>query len=575
MTDAPRSVRDLDFHPRGDVLPSPADWRDAVFYQLIIDRFDDGLHRPAYHPATAKRGRDPRQGAVFQGGTLKGIARRLDYLNNLGCNALWISPPFKQRQDEPGAYHGYAIQDFLDIDPRFGTTADLQALVREAHRRGIYVVLDIVINHAADVFRYKGDPPYPYKPHGGQYEFSHWHKVTDSPNLERDDAVWPVELQHPDCFKRRGSIRDLATEDEDEKVNGDFFSFKEFNLAHPDVMNALVSAYKYWIAVADVDGYRIDTLRNVEPNACAKFCNAVREYASRIGKHNFFLMGEVVGDDRLLRKYVGDNTPPENERVRHPLLDAVLDFPLYAELDEIVKGERAPGPLWKRYYEFRKYYRTFALAGRYYVTFIDNHDQTCRPWRRFLHRTGGDARLGVLGVGAVLTTMGIPCIYSGTEQGFDGGGDSDVYIREAMFGGNWGAFDTTGVHFFDESHPIYQGVARVAKVRESEPALRYGRQYFRAISGDGEHFGTPTAGKATLAYSRVLDTDEVLVALNLDTQLRSDWVLVDPALSPPGTRLRDLLDPAKAYTVESTPGGAAVRLPLEARAMAILKKSEV
>ena len=142
-----------------------------------------------------------------------------------------------------------------------------------------------------------------------------------------------------------------------------------------------------------------------------------------------------------------------------------------------------------------------------------------------------------------------------------------------MFGGNWGAFDTTGVHFFNDNHPIYRGVARVAQVRRAEPALRYGRQYFRDISGDGEHFGTPTAGKATLAWSRVLDSEEILVAMNLDTQRRSDWVLVDPALSAPFSRFSDLLDPGKTYTVEATPGGAAVRLPLEPRTMVILKKT--
>jgi glycosidase len=364
----------------------------------------------------------------------------------------------------------------------------------------------------------------------------------------------------------------LATDNDDERINGDFFSMKELNISHPDVMNALVSAYKYWIAVADVDGYRIDTLRNVEPNFCATFCNSIREYATRIGKHNFFLMGEVVGDDTLLRKYVGDNTPPDNERVRYPLLDAVLDFPLYAELDEIIKGQKAPAPLWKRYYDVRKYYRSFALAGRYYVTFVDNHDQTSRPWRRFMHNAGGDPRLAVMAVGFILTGLGIPCIYSGTEQGFDGGGDSDVYIREAMFGGNWGAFDTTGAHFFNDRHPIYQGIARVARVREAEPALRYGRQYFRDISGDGEHFGTPTTGKTTLAFSRVLDTDEILVAFNVDTEPREDWVLVDPMLSPSATPMRDVLSGGGTFPVQKTPAGAAVRLPMEARSMVILKK---
>jgi glycosidase len=179
----------------------------------------------------------------------------------------------------------------------------------------------------------------------------------------------------------------------------------------------------------------------------------------------------------------------------------------------------------------------------------------------------------VLGVGAVLTMMGVPCVYSGTEQGFDGGGDSDVYIREAMFGGNWGAFDTTGVHFFNDQHPIYQGLARIARVRAAEPALRYGRQYFRDISGDGEHFGTPTAGKTTLAYSRVLDSEEILVAMNVDTQARADWVLVDPALTTPGTRMRDLLAPEKTYEVVRSGANTAVRVPLEPRTLCILKKA--
>ena len=583
MPTRPSSVNDIDFTPRGPVFPSPVDWRDQFIYSLLIDRFDDGKDHPPYDPATAPRGnRDRGRAHHFQGGTLKGVTRRLDYIKGLGCTAVWISPPFKQRQDDPTSYHGYGIQDFLEIDPRFGTTEDLCELVRQAHQRGLYVILDVVINHAGDVWGYagEGERQHPYN-ETGRYDFGFWRTYRDGKlgRLARgdrpgpDDAIWPVELQDPDAFKRRGQIRDFKTAGEDEAVNGDFFSFKELDSYNPKVVDALIRCYKYWIAVADIDGYRIDTVRNVEPKFCSTFANAIHEYARRIGKANFFIFGELVGDDDLLRKYVGNNTPAPNTAVEYPLLDAVLDFPLYAHLDEVIKGQEVPSALWERYYSFKKYYRNFGEAGRYYVTFLDNHDQTHRPWRRFQHGAG-DPRLSVLGVAYLLCNLGIPCVYYGTEQGFDGGSpDSDVFVRENMFGGTWGGFDTTGVHFFDPDHPIYQGIARVAKLRTTEPALRYGRQYFRDISGDGEHFGTPTAGKTTLAFSRVLDTDEVVVAFNLDAEKRSDWVLVDPMLSPPGTVMRNLLVEEQRYAVEQTEAGAAVRLPMGGRSMVILKKT--
>jgi len=163
-------------------------------YQLLVDRFDDGQEHPLYDPKTAKHGRDRQEGTIFQGGKLKGITARLDYIKKLGCNAIWISPPFKQNADEPGSYHGYGIQDFLSIDPRFGTTEDLRELVRQAHDRGMFVILDIVLNHTANVYTYK-DKETPYRK-DGQYEFGDWHRVGKSKELGPDDAIWPIELQN-------------------------------------------------------------------------------------------------------------------------------------------------------------------------------------------------------------------------------------------------------------------------------------------------------------------------------------------------------------------------------------------
>src|SRR5205085_9151733 len=109
---------------------------------------------------------------------------------------------------------------------------------------------------AADCFRYTVDDA-PYKP-DGQYEFKHWHKIGEGDEIGPDDAVWPIELQNPDAFKRRGHIRNLMSPEGDEAINGDFFGLKDLDVANPAVLDVLIQCYKYWIAAADVDGFRID-----------------------------------------------------------------------------------------------------------------------------------------------------------------------------------------------------------------------------------------------------------------------------------------------------------------------------
>jgi glycosidase len=561
-------VTELDFQPRRALHPSPLDWRDQVIYFLLVDRFDDNKDHLPYTSHAISNGRNPADGKRFQGGTIKGITRRLDYLNNLGCTTIWLSPVFKNRLDKPDSYHGYGVQDFLDIDPRFGTLADLQELTRQAHARGMYVIQDIIFNHSGDVWAYPGDHPYFY--HEGQrYPFGYWREQDPTPGLQRVDGIWPVELQDPDTFKRKGEIRnwydDLETQD------GDFFSLKELDINQPRVLDTLIKAYKSWIVSADIDGFRIDTVKHMESSSVAIFCNAMREYAQRYGKHNFFMFGEIVDDDATIQKYLGRNSRIENTNERFPSLDAALDFPLYFLLEDVIKGFTSPTVLRQRYDTLHHQYADHGEAGRYFVTFIDNHDQMAHPYRRFLHNNPYPQQ-AVLGIGYLLTSQGIPCIYYGTEQGFNGGGDNDIYVRECMFGGQWGAFNTTNLHFFNQQHPVYKSISSICHIRAQQPALRYGRQYFREISVDGLHFYFPINGHCTLAWSRILDTDEVLVLLNLQHENRNDCITVDHFLSGPGQRLRNLLDPDQTYIVEQTTTGRAfVRVALEPHQIAILK----
>lgn len=566
MDTSPRSVTEIEFPVDVRLTPSPRDWRDQVMYFLLIDRFDNnapGL--AAFTPEHAGSGRDINRRNVFQGGNLKGITRRLDYIKGLGCTAVWISPILKNRQDQPGSYHGYGIQDFLQVDPRFGTLADLRELTKQAHARSMYVILDVVINHSGDVWAYPGDFAYYYF-EGQTFPFGAWREADPAAGLQNDDAVWPRELQTPDAFKRRGEIRDWM--DAAQARDGDFLSLKELDVTKVHVLDTLIKVYKYWIAAADLDGFRIDTVKHLENSATAIFCNAIREYAQRIGKQNFFLFGEIVADDDTIGQYLGRNARIDGSNERFPALDAALDFPLYFSLEEVIKGFTNPAVLRARYDALRDRYADHGAAGRYFVTFVDNHDQMARPYRRFNHANPHPAQ-AALAITYLLTSLGVPCVYYGTEQGFDGGGADDSYVRECMFGGSWGSFDSSGRHFFNPQHALYHAIHAVAQVRAAHSALRYGRQYFREISSSGIGFGYPIDGNCTLAYSRILDSEEILVALNLDAGARDDYITLDRNLTPPGTQLKDLLHPQVHFTVEDRGGRSAVRVPLDGHTAAL------
>lgn len=572
MPDASRSVAEIDFPVDMQLTPSPRDWRDHIIYFLLIDRFDNGaVNTPPFTATHADTGRDTGTRNRFQGGTLKGITRRLDYIKGLGCTAVWISPILKNRQDQSDAYHGYGIQDFLQIDPRFGTLADLRELTAQAHARNMAVILDVVINHTGDVWAYPGDYPYYYS--GGQtFAFERWREADTTPELQNDDAVWPRELQTPEAFKRRGQIRDWN--DAIQARDGDFLSLKELDVQNARVLDTLIKVYKYWIAAADLDGFRIDTVKHLENSSTAIFCNAIREYAQRLGKHNFFLYGEIVADDDTIGQYLGRNSRIEGSNERFPSLDAALDFPLYFALEEVIKGFADPAALRHRYDAFRDRYADHGAAGRYFITFLDNHDQMARPYRRFMHGNPHPNQV-VLAITYLLTSQGVPCIYYGTEQAFDGGGPDDSYVRECMFGGTWGAFNSSGRHFFNPDHAVYKSIRAVADLRASHAALRYGRQYFREISTDGVDFGRPLAGHCTLAYSRVLDSQEIIVLLNLDLGARNDYITVDRNLTPPGTVLVDLLTPPRQFVVEDRDGRSAVRVALHGHHAAVLAHRHV
>jgi glycosidase len=167
-------------------------------------------------------------------------------------------------------------------------------------------------------------------------------------------------------------------------------------------------------------------------------------------------------------------------------------------------------------------------ATRYFVTFLDNHDVKERLRYVAPDDAGRFDDQVTLGLTCLLTLPGIPCIYYGTEQGLHGHG-TDEAVREALWGGPG----------FDRAHPFFAEIAKLSQLREALPSLRYGRFYFRPISGDAHTFGISPYPQGVLAYSRILNDEETLVIANTNAaQPATIYAIVDASLNAAGSTLR-------------------------------------
>lgn len=555
-------------------FPSPTDWRDSCVYFLMIDRFNN--------PNAAPKSAWNHVCDYRQGGTFKGVQARLGYLVDLGINAIWITSPLKNPRPDSWKYnyHGYAAQDFLNLDARFASdgtleTADreLTDLVDEAHARGIYVILDIVLNHSGRVFDYVrdgstvdsfSDPAVINGPLGSEpvvqwlngfgFPRSDWENRLPAPTqLSPDDAVWPVDLQNHLFFRRRGSkLND--TPDWRGFVPGDFGSMRQLVLEYDagvagqedvrgeygvfPVLDILIRSYTYLMARYDFDGFRIDTVKYVHPTMIETFGNAMREYAMSIGKNNFFTFGEVYDNERTIAKFIGRNSGSSGEGFG---VDAALDFPLFYNLPGIAKGMMDVSQL-QRIFQIRKDEEKDLLsshgeASRYFVTFLDNHDQN----QRIKHPATPEDQVK-LALTLLHTLQGIPCVYYGTEQLLQGtvkdAGVPDLGSMESVREALWGKPNA-----FSKATSMYKEIQLLTGLRQSEPALRYGRQYFREVSENETDFGLSYGNGGIVAYSRILGDREVLIAANTGETEFNGRILVDSDLNTTGANL-DLAYPS-------------------------------
>ncbi|HET6942290.1 MAG TPA: alpha-amylase family glycosyl hydrolase [Sphingomicrobium sp.] len=528
------------------------------------DRFANGdpsNDRGGLTGSRMQTGYDPTDKGFWHGGDLKGVISKLDYIQGLGANAIWLTPVFGNQlvQGEGShantGYHGYWGLNFTDIDPHLGTRADYKAVVDAAHARGIKVYFDIVINHTGDIIKYRECPrtfctyrskaDYPYTHQGGvkgpQINSGFQGDAFDgqtSANFQRltnlnyaytpyipagaEHAKTPAWLNDPKMYHNRG---ESAFRGESSQY-GDFMGLDDVFTENPRVVAGMIDIYGRWIDDFGIDGFRIDTARHVNAEFWQTFIPAMQARARARGIPNFHIFGEVM-----------EFSPGELARfTRVDKLPAVNDFALQGALVEAIAKD-GPTDAITNVFRGDVLYQGGEATARQLATLTGNHDvyrfaravMLARP-----HASLDEVRKRVrLAYAVILLSRGIPTIYYGDEQGFTGlpgaAAPVDQNSREDMFAtrtaayGNarrLGSSNLTGAgDHFDVTHPLYRDLSQLAHIRSTDPALRHGAQISRS-SGDKP---------GLLAFSRLDGGHETLAVFNTSTGPLDAQVVVEPS----------------------------------------------
>lgn len=470
--------------------PSPK-WEDQIIYFMMTDRFYDG---DASNNDQGENEYDPNDDTKFQGGDLVGIQQNLDYLEELGVTGIWTTPTVLNQWWNPEknftGYHGYWASDFKQMDPHFGTLDELKALTRALHRRGMYYVQDIVVNHVGDYIRYEGG----YNPDSVAQFYKNYGQPVQAP-FDLNDPNNPEHLK-ADIYHFTPEINNYG--DQNQVLNYQLSNLDDLNTSNPLVRKTLGESFRYWVEEADVDAFRFDTPLYVEHDFFNHFLHnmdtadlGIYPFAQQLGKDNFYTFGETwvqtqpfdnKGEKRAAA-YLGTRNKPE--------MDAVLNFPLQQELDRVLTGGYSTDNL---SYRLNVMQELFPHPTGL-VNFIDNHDMA-----RF--RTKGSEAAYQQAMLMVMSVPGVPVIYQGTEQG--------------MFETRKNMFD----HLNTETE-TFKFIQKLCHYRTSQPATRRGKIEIIADSKVCEGlflFKLKTDEENLYVALNVLDEPILASNINLKTQ---------------------------------------------------------
>jgi glycosidase len=533
-------------------------WKDSVIYFVMIDRFcnadrsTDDFGQGEY---------DPHDDDCFHGGDLKGVRQRLPFIKSMGYDAVWITPPVHNQWINPyirtRGYHGYWAYDFTRVDPHFGTLSDYKALVEEAHRLGLKVIQDIVVNHTGNYFTVDGTG------YNARHPERNWKECDavppeGSPKAPNDPVF---RMNNPNVpTHKAAAVYNFTPNITDFKDRRQTLTYAmgdldDINLRAPLAIARMKEIYRYWIEAVGVDGFRVDTVYYTPEAFYEKFLHdedGIKPFAERKGKSDFLVFGEVWSYDyAAINKYLDGG--------RRPRLDSAIDHPLNEALTQVFY-RKAPTEALARPLRARRPNRHL------WVNFLDNHDVE----RMFARAAWPAVQQSLV---ALFTLPGIPCITYGTEAGF-------TRSRQDMFSDKHCDERQAPAAFlkeliaFRKSDPVFsRGEVRVERTGPTCGVLSYsvtlGRErrlvvfntapnaVFTDLPGGGYDVLLSSEGRTSVGASCVLAPEAWLVLKETQAPARNKRV------APAGLSVR-----AGGRAAMGT-----VKLPLSARAAASVKQA--
>lgn len=466
---------------------SSFDWDEAVIYMTCTDRFYDGntSNDKAYNTTDVF---DKKGSLSYHGGDFAGLEQKLDYLENLGVNTIWITPIVENsdtKTDDNGkeipstGYHGYWASDFTNLNPHLGTEAEFKSLINAVHARGMKLMVDVVLNHAG---------------YGTEDHFNSILKDTNGNTVKmlRDDSN---TVTGDDVYDALSKLPDFVTENE-------------------DVMNQLVEWQTDWVKKYDIDYYRVDTVKHVNSETWAAFKNALTE-----ANAEFKMIGEYSGAGY-------GNTAGELGTGR---MDSLLDFDYNDQAVNFVSGnvEGAESFLESRNNSINN---TATLGA-----FLSSHDEDSLVDK--LTKEKGMTEEQALNAAKVaaalqLTSKGQTVIYYGEELGQHGLNNYPIQSNRYDF--DWAALESQKT----DASSMYNHYKKLLAIRNDYSALlSKGTRKNIATSND----------EGYSVFERAYDGNALTVALNVKDAAKTVTIPVSLAA---GTEVKDLYSGA-TYTVGS------------------------
>lgn len=346
-----------------DTWQPPAWWHDAVVYQIFVDRFN------AAHDEPPMLAHDAAPITDFYGGTLRGIIEKLDYLQSLGITCIWLSPIF-----ESPTHHGYNASDYFTVAARYGTNDTLRQLIRDAHQRGMRVMLDFVANHTSHEH-----PAFLAAQRDLNSETRDWYAFSDD---------------SPHSYRGYAAVRNMP----------------ELLTDNPKVQRYLFDAALHWLNDFGADALRLDYVPGPSHAFWTLFQQAIKTHVPQA-----LTIGEITGPLEYVIPYAGR-------------MDAFMDFPLADVLRRVFAAREQSLTTLFQYLEERRTLLPDTMARG---TLLDNHDM-----HRFLWMAHGNSAQLKLAAICHFTLDGTPIVYYGTEVGLSQYADAhkeNAYARAPLF----------------------------------------------------------------------------------------------------------------------------------------------